>query len=161
MNDLERLVIEAACTRLIHAYCRFIDFGEAGRVGDLFSVDGVWEGADRPMEGRAAIVAGFAPLSSSTRRVMRHLCTNVTIDVVDADEARGLTYWVNYRGRLGHDEALPVPSGPPAFAGEYHDRFIRTADGWRIAHRKANVAFANQRPSPPASPPTMHESIVT
>jgi hypothetical protein len=143
MDDLERLVIEAACTRLIHDYCRFIDFGEASRVGELFVIDGIWEGANGAMTGRPAIVAGFAPLDRSSTRVMRHLCTNVTVDVEDRDEARGLTYWVNYRGRRGQDATLPVPSGPPAFAGEYRDRFVRTADGWRIAHRTASVCFAN------------------
>jgi hypothetical protein len=25
--------------------------------------------------------------------------------------------------------------------GDYHDRLVRTADGWRIAHRRATAAF--------------------
>jgi hypothetical protein len=147
MDDLERLLIESACTRLVHEYCRRIDFGEGGRVAELFTDDGVWEGAGSPMRGTPAIRDGFAPLERSGAPLMRHLVTNVTIDVVDPDTATGLTYWINYRGKRSADDTGPVPSGPPRFAGEYRDRFVRTPDGWRFAHRQASVTFAN----PPAT----------
>lgn len=155
MDDLARLVAEASCLRLVHDYCRLIDLGEAARVHELFTPDGVWEGTDSRMEGHAAIEAGFAPLDRIPAMVMRHHVTNAVVDVVSDDEAVGFAYWVNYRGRRTEDggaggaPAVPPTSGPPRFTGEYRDRFVRTTDGWRIAHRHATVTFANPTPRRP------------
>src|SRR5262245_17290837 len=132
MDDLARLLIERTCERLVADYARFVDFGEASRIADLFAADGVWESGDLKMVGRDAVRAGFARREGVTRRVSRHVCTNVAIDVLDADQARGLSYLINYRHdrRDGDDAAAPAPSGHPKFVGEYHDRFVRTPEGW-------------------------------
>jgi hypothetical protein len=143
MEDLARLLIEHACGRLITDYARFVDFGEAARIADLFTADGVWEGDGLRMEGRDAIRAGFARRQGVTRRVSRHVCTNVTIDVVGADEAHGLCYLINYRfdRSAGDDPTAPAPAGHPKFVGEYRDRFVRTPEGWRFAHRACTLTF--------------------
>jgi hypothetical protein len=143
MDALARLLIERACERLIVDYARFVDFGEASRIAELFTEDGVWESEGLRMEGRSAIREGFARREGVRRRVSRHVCTNVAVDVVSADEARGLCYLVNYRfdRREGDDPAAPVPAGAPKYVGEYHDRFVRSAEGWRFAHRSCTLGF--------------------
>lgn len=154
MDDLERLLAERACERLIVDYCRFVDFGEASRIADLFTEDGTWEGPEALMAGRDEIRAGFLRREGVTRRVSRHVCTNVAIDVVADDEAVGLCYLVNFRhdrqeGATG-DGAGVVPADVPKFVGEYHDRFRRTAEGWRLAQRRFDLAFL--RPSRASAP---------
>jgi hypothetical protein len=52
MDDLERLLAERACERLIVEYCRLVDFGEAARIADLFTEGGVWSGVDLVLDGR-------------------------------------------------------------------------------------------------------------
>jgi len=143
MDDLERLLIERRCERLVFDYAAFVDFGEASRIADLFALDGVWEGEGIRMEGRDAIRNGFSRRQGVTRRVSRHVCTNVRIDVLGDDEARGVSYLINYRfdRREGDDPALPAPAGHPKFVGEYRDRFVRTPEGWRFAHRDCRLAF--------------------
>jgi hypothetical protein len=143
VDDLARLLIERACERLVVDYARFVDFGEASHIADLFTADGVWESGDLRMVGRDAIRAGFARREAVARRVSRHVCTNVAVDVIGADDARGLSYLINYRHdrRDGEDAAAPAPSGHPKFVGEYHDRFVRTPDGWRFAHRICGLTF--------------------
>jgi hypothetical protein len=153
MDDLERLLAERACERLIVDYCRFVDFGEASRIADLFTEDGTWEGPDLVMAGREDIRAGFLRREGVVRRVSRHVCTNVGIDVLSADEAVGLCYLVNYRydrkeAAVG-DEAA-VPSDVPKYVGDYHDRFRRTAEGWRFAERRFDLAFV--RPTRASAP---------
>lgn len=143
---LERLLDERACERLVIDYTHLVDSGEAARIADLFTADGVWEADQIRMDGRDAIRAGFGARQGVKRRTSRHVCTNVAITLHGADEATGLSYLVNYR----HDSTtgtaeLPAPVGHPKFVGEYHDRFVRTPDGWRIAHRRCTLAFVRAR----------------
>jgi ketosteroid isomerase-like protein len=143
---LNRLLDERACERLVIDYTHLVDFGEAARIADLFTEDGVWEAEGVRMDGRDAIRAGFGARQGVTRRTSRHVCTNLAITLTGADEATGISYLVNYR----HDSPtgtaeLPAPAGHPKFVGEYHDRFVRTADGWRIAHRRCTLSFVRAR----------------
>ena len=145
-DALSRLLDERACERLVTDYTHLVDFGEAARIADLFTEDGIWEADQLRMEGRDAIRAGFGARQRVARRTSRHVCTNVAITLTGPDEATGLSYLVNYRhdSRTGEAE-LPAPIGPPKYVGEYHDRFVRTADGWRIAHRRCTLAFVRTR----------------
>ena len=138
MNDSERALIERECTKLIVAYTHLIDFGEGARVVDLFTPDGVWESPENKMEGADAISAGFGT-RQGMQRTSRHVCTNVAIDVVSADEATGVSYFSLYR----HDGERkgPAPLDGPVMIGQYRDRFVRTADGWRIRQRHASATF--------------------
>ena len=126
MDDLERLLAERACERLIVEYCRRVDFGEAARIADLFTEDGVWSGVDLVLNGREEIREWFVRRQALERRVSRHICTNVAVDVVSPDEAQSVCYLVNYR----HDR---------------RDAFRRTPDGWRFTRRHVDVAFVRRR----------------
>lgn len=145
-HALQQLLDERACERLVLDYTRFVDFGEAARIAELFTPDGVWESVDVRMDGRDAIRAGFLARQGVARRTSRHVCTNIAITLEAADEARGLSYLINYR----HDSSTgvaerPAPVNHPKFVGEYHDRFVRTADGWRFVHRRCDVTFLRLR----------------
>ncbi len=136
-----RLADERACERLITRYTHLVDFGEAPAIADLFTADGVWRTDEFAMRGRDEIRAGFERRQGVTRRLSRHVCTNMLIDV-DGDTATGLCYLVNYRHDSGTGEAeRPSPADVPKFVGEYRDRFVRTPDGWRFAERYCEMAF--------------------
>lgn len=150
MNDLERVLAERACERLIADYSRLVDFGSAGQIADLFTEDAVWRGTDLRLEGREEIRAWFQRREGVTRRVSRHVCTNVAVDVLSDTEAASLSYLINYRhDRREGDTSLPVPADHPKYMGELHDRFRRTPDGWRFSQRFVDIAFLRSR-TPPA-----------
>lgn len=142
MDDIQRMLIERECERLINQYCLFVDFGEASRIAELFTEDGWWENESIRMEGREGIRRNFSHRQGVTRRTSRHLCTNVLIDVVDEDHATGVCYLINYRhdSRSGEAE-YPAPSDAPKFVGEYRDTFVRTSEGWRFATRHCDITF--------------------
>jgi nuclear transport factor 2 (NTF2) superfamily protein len=145
MDAIERLLVERACERLIVEYARRIDFGEADRIADLFTEDGCWEGTDLVLSGRDAIHEWFETRGRLTRRVSRHVCTNVAVEALSATEARSLSYMVNYRfDRPEGSTESPVPAGPPKYVGELHDSFRLTDEGWRFTSRRVTVTF--QRP---------------
>jgi hypothetical protein len=146
MDDLERLLAERACERLIVEYSRLVDFGNAAMIADLFTEDGRWEGTDLVLDGREQIRDWFTQREGVTRRVSRHVCTNVGVDLLSADEAESVCYMINYRhDRHEGDTSLPVPAEHPKYVGELHDRFRRTPDGWRFASRRVEVAFIRTR----------------
>ncbi len=146
MDDLERLLAERACERLIMEYCRRVDFGNASGIADLFLPEGRWEGTDLVLDGQDEIRRWFTDREQLTRRVSRHLCVNVMVDVLSPDEAESLCFLVNYRhDRREGDRSSPVPMEVPKYLGELHDRFRRTPDGWRFAERRVEVAFVRRR----------------
>jgi hypothetical protein len=146
MDELARLLAERDCERLIVHYCRLVDFGNAAQIADLFCEDGEWRGVDLHLQGRDQIRAWFSEREQLTRRVSRHICTNVAVDLVSDDEAESLCYMVNYRHDSRDAEPqLPVTLEVPKFVGELHDRFRRTADGWRFQSRTVELSFVRRR----------------
>jgi ketosteroid isomerase-like protein len=140
------MLVERSCERLIMEYSRLVDFGEAAAVADLFTEDARWEGTDLVLSGREEIRAWFEKREAVTRRVSRHVFTNVTIDVLSETEAKGLSYMINYRhDRQEGDEAMPVVMEVPKWMGEAHDAFRLTDDGWRFASRRVVPAFMRAR----------------
>ncbi len=146
MDELQRLLAERACQRLIVEYCRLVDFGKAAGIADLFTDDGQWEGVELMLTGREEIREWFTRRQNVTRRVSRHVCTNVAVAVLSENEAESLCYLINYRhDRVEGDTGLPVPAEVPKYIGDLYDQFRLTPDGWRFARRRVAVAFARHR----------------
>jgi ketosteroid isomerase-like protein len=140
LDAIETMLIERACARLVSEYCHLVDHGQASKVADLFTDDGFWSSPETALNGRAEIERGFGRREQNRRRMSRHICSNLLIEVLDETTARGVVYLTLYR----HDgeEGLPAsPVGLPAFIGEYRDEFQKTAEGWRFKRRetRANV----------------------
>ena len=149
MDELARLLAERECERLIVRYCTLVDFGNAAQIADLFCEDAEWRGVDLHLRGHDQIRSWFTEREQLTRRVSRHICTNVAVDLVSEDEAASLCYMVNYRHDSRDAEPqLPVTLEVPKFVGELHDRFRRTADGWRFQSRTVEVSFVRRRAAP-------------
>ncbi len=141
-NDaLAELLDERAIHKLMTEYTRFVDFGEAGAIAELFTDDGVWDGPGVRMAGKDEVRRFFGERAAVTRRTSRHVITNIAIELTGPDTAVALSYLINYRHDSGGEVVLPVPAGHPKYVGEYHDRFLRTADGWRFAERVFTNTF--------------------
>ena len=144
MNATERIEIEHACERLFTSYCHYVDHGQAERIAELFSEDGVWRPPEVTMEGQEQLRKGFGQRQSNTGRMSRHVCNNLLIDVIDADHAEGTVYLTLYR-HDGEPDRRVSPLESPEMVGEYRDRFVRTPEGWRIAHREIEVNFLRRK----------------
>jgi hypothetical protein len=138
MDDLQRVAIEAACSRLVAQYAQLADLAEPGAAAELFLDDGVWELAGTRLAGREAIrsnsVAGRQQFAG---RVTRHVCANVVITALDEERAEGTTYFLFFASDAATGD--PLHFGAPSTIGVYRDRFIRAAEGWRIAHRRVEL----------------------
>ncbi len=142
MDDAERLVAERACEALITAYTHLVDdFGERASVADIFTEDGVWESDEARLEGRDKMRAFFG--RPEPGRKTRHVSSNIAVRVTEPDTAEGLSYFTLYR-YVGEKPRVPDLDNQPTILGHYTDRFVRTAEGWRIAHRRADVGFVRR-----------------
>jgi hypothetical protein len=141
MTDLERMLIERACERLVVEYCHFVDHGEASKIAGQFTEDGIWTSRENTMSGRNEIEAGFRRREAATRRRSRHVCTNLLVRVLDENTAEGVVYLTLYR-HDDPDESPVRPSDIPDIVGEYRDRFVRTDEGWRFQRREIAVDFS-------------------
>ena len=146
-DEIERLLAERSCERLMLEYARCVDGGRASGIADLFTEDGEWIGADgRGMHGRAEMVAAFTAREGLSRRQSRHVMTNVLVDIEGPDTARGIAYLINFRHDARGDEAAhPAPADHPKFVGDYHLTFRRVDGRWRIATLRFDLAFLRQR----------------
>jgi uncharacterized protein (TIGR02246 family) len=144
MDDLQKLLIERACERLVTEYCHYVDHGEAARIADLFTEDGVWTGGQVVMKGREQLAAGFAQRQANAERMSRHVCQNFLCRVLDENTAEGVVYLTLYRHDGDPARRFSSLQGQPELVGEYRDRFVRTSEGWRIAERHTHVSFLRE-----------------
>ena len=148
-NAAERIEIERACERVIHAYSRALDVGEMSEAADYFAENGSFA---RPMapgqviEGREAIRAAL--LTRPKTLLTKHLATNVMIDVVSRDEARGLSYLTMISTTPGDGSAPHISAGPVYF-GEIKDRFVREGGEWKILERRGSIQMKFFGPAAP------------
>ena len=129
MTPDERRAAEHDCARLIALYANLNDDARWDDVAALYAEDGVMfrpTAPDAGVEGRAAILAAF---KARPARTTRHVCSNVVIDVESENSARGTSAMLLFTG-----EGAPL-------VGSFHDRFVRTAEGWRFAERRGSLLF--------------------
>lgn len=139
MDTVERLAARIECEELLNRYGFLIDGGKASRVAEIFTEDGIWESNSAVVRGAEAIDAWMLVREQQRERESRHIVTNVSIDVVDESTAYGHCYVFEFRSDIAGSELRPEVE--PAVIGDYRDDFVRTADGWRIAHRRVEIAF--------------------
>lgn len=135
MTEIERLLIEQACTRLQTLYCIHADNCDIDAFTDLFSKDGSVAVPEYPaFVGHVAIRASMQGLAD-LGVTMRHVMSNNLIDVKSDDYATGICYLTAYGSSAPADASGSRPMEQPGTIGHYKDEFIRTAQGWRFKSR--------------------------
>ena len=140
MNEMEQLLAERACEALIIRYTHLVDFGPGVEVADLFTPDGVWASGEGTYEGADALRGFFGRDRGHNKS--RHVNSNTAVSV-SGDTAEGLSYFTLYR-YTEEKPRVPDLDEQPVILGEYRDNFVLTEDGWRIAHRQADVGFVRR-----------------
>lgn len=126
------------CTQLVTDYAFYRDRPDAEGVANLFTEDAVFHLMGAKFEGRSAIRERVA--AGIGGPVFRHMMSTVNIRV-DGASATGVSYVTVYQGVAGD---TPQSMAQPMAIGEYHDRFVRTKSGWKIAERNFVPVFLSQ-----------------
>ena len=130
--------IEDACTDLVLDYAIHRDRLDADSYAKLFAADAVLSVLDDRFVGRDAIHERL--VESRGKETTRHLMSTIRITVEDEENATGISYVRIYASPAGD---LPMTAAQKV-VGEYHDRFVRTADGWKISERKFVPVFMEE-----------------
>lgn len=136
MNDLEQLLIEQACTRLVNEYVRRIDTIDTMKGYELFTDDCqlILRNRSKTFNGRKEyehIAQNQKDGQHTGKYLQRHIVSGIMIDVKDSDHASGSCLVLLYRSKWD------LANGPsPVLAPEmfhWHDEFVRTPDGWKYS----------------------------
>jgi len=140
LSAAERIEIERACERIVHAYSRALDLGDMDAAADLFAENGSMA---RPMapeqviQGREAVRASL--LTRPRTLLTRHLATNVMIDVESRDSAHGISCLTMIATTPPTDAKPPFVSGGPIYFGEFKDRYVREHGAWKFLERRGSI----------------------
>ncbi|MGW0940123.1 nuclear transport factor 2 family protein [Streptomyces sp. NPDC002666] len=140
----DRVEIEALRSELTDA----VMMRDFGRVAALFTPRGVmrWPHIDKEFTGRDQIRAGV----EWGQGLWEFFVQNVHPGVIrlDGDTATGRAY-IHEFGRM-HDGASHLNYAL------YHDRYLRTPDGWRFSERVYEVRYLDSAPLTGSPPPATH-----
>lgn len=139
MDEKDRLLIEEACKRAMVGYCVHADHNDAEAFANVFAEDGAWvQGGGEEVRGRAALAQYIR--NKSAKGLTRHFMTNMLVDVIDENRAKGVAYVMAIRDKDFEGKGLGKLQ-PPNGVSEYQDEFVRTKDGWRISRRRTVALF--------------------
>lgn len=137
MNPTETMIIEWACEKLCRRYNIHSDLSDFEALGALFTEDALFIRPTMPdveFKGRTEIVAAFNKRPPIT---VQHQINNCIVEVLSPREATGICM-LSFLMAAGTDQPLPRIGGPIHF-GEFSDRFVLTADGWKFAERRGRM----------------------
>ncbi len=139
-NAIQQILDRQAITDGLHWYVKWVDLNRVDKQVQIFADDGkinFSEGDDNWTQGRANIEALIHPLVQ-LYSATHHYITNVEIEFDGADAARSQCYlhaW--HRPVDGSDDFV--------LYAQYHDRWARTGEGWRIKERRLKTAGTEGR----------------
>lgn len=129
---VQELEDQIAIQRVITDYSAYLDARDYDGYVGLFTEDGVWANGETRREGqdeiRAMLTGLFGEVPEDFVNTSSfHQISNFEIDV-DGDEATAKSRFIFVmRGEGG------APTNE--LSGQYHDRLVRTEQGWKIAER--------------------------
>jgi hypothetical protein len=137
MTDLQILIDERDIRNVAFRYCRALDTKDWALLDEVFLPDSTAE------LGTPTTLVGIDAIRGRIRTALEHLDDSQHLVgnheiAVAGDEARHRCYLQAQHVRAG-------ATGGPNYivAGRYEDRLVRTADGWRIAHRTLTVMWTD------------------
>jgi ketosteroid isomerase-like protein len=131
--EIRAILDERAINRLVLDYAQAVDRLDKKLLRRVFSADAVLEGPGWRFEGIAQICSIF-PIMRDSFVSSWHATHQQTIEL-DGDQASGETYCAGrhlQKGGYVENQVLTMII-------RYQDRFVRTADGWRMSFRKEIV----------------------
>ncbi|ONH60422.1 hypothetical protein CcI49_11350 [Frankia sp. CcI49] len=131
-----------SCRELIVAFAHHLDHREFDQVAALFSEDGVWVRHGEHLAGRTQIHDLL--LRRPANQVERHVMTTMRVTQRSATRCDAVSYVMIFRSDRG--SVPPAVVAGPSAVGEFHDRFLLTAEGWKFTHRSSESVFVIQPP---------------
>ena len=139
MSEIQELFDRQEITDVMHSYCRFVDLNLPEKQVECFTID-----AAADYYGGTELVGRGAILEMLQEALTRftatcHTLSNIEISFDSPNTANSISYVQAWHRK---------PSGPEddyEVRGQYHDRWLKTEERWRISYRK----FLTMAATPP------------
>ncbi len=139
MDEDRRRAIEWDCTRTLTRFINALDARDYETMAGLMAENGVWV---RPGGNAVGPDGLFEAMKDRPRDlVVRHVISNVAVEVIDEDNATGITYLTVYRHHGPPPESGPAPLAGVHMVGVSHNRLVREGGGWRISEKRTSRTF--------------------
>ena len=127
--------------RLKYRYLRFLDQKLFDEMREVFTPDATarYSGGHYSFDGVEAIIDFLKESMGSEGFLSSHRCHHPEIDITGPDTATGIWALEDTVIIEEHDISLRG-------AAFYEDEYVRTADGWRIAHTGYRRSFEEMHP---------------
>ncbi len=122
---------ELAIRRLVDTYVDGVNRRDGATWGATWAEDATWGLAGRELTGREAIVAFWSAAMARYTELVQLAPNGVVMPGEHEDSATGRWYILE-QGRLTDGTEMSM-------AAVYHDRYVRTPDGWRFARRELEL----------------------
>lgn len=137
-RDTERSIEWDCGQTLLRFYDAFDSWDYAGMVA-LCTEDVIWHRAGKVLQGRAEIVAELQRRPAA--QTIRHVVTNLLVDVRDGDHANARLYLMAFRHEGASQRPVPAPMQLPALFLVVTARLSREGAGWLIAEQVMQREF--------------------
>ena len=144
MSEIQELFDRQEITDVMHSYCRFVDLNLPEKQVECFTIDATadYYGGNE-LVGRGAILEMLQEALTRFTATC-HTLSNIEISFESPNTANSISYVQAWHRK---------PSGPEddyEVRGQYHDRWLKTEEGWRISYRKfLTMAATPPRPDAP------------
>lgn len=141
-----RRELEADCERVVLSVYRHLDEFDYARLVELFAPDGVWQREGRELKGRAQILANLE--QRPRNQVVRHLITNLIVDIAPPAGARVTGYNTAYRALETAPDVVPVEIDAPLGLWVLRAELVSFRDLWLITDLRQvqQFKFAPRQP---------------
>jgi hypothetical protein len=141
LSPLEELQIRSEIKQLVDNYAVYRDNWDSKGYASLFTENGKLTLYGTTVEGRTAIQKRVDDADHKGRYI--HVMTTSQITIVDNNNATGIQYASVYSitPTVAFKEEETVPLKGPRMIGRYFDKYVRTAEGWKIAERRLVPSF--------------------
>ena len=143
LTETEARNAELACHALAIEYAEIVDAQDYARLPEIFAEDAAFIRPANPQEairGVDNIIASF--VARPRNRLTHHIMSNVRVRLETPDTAVGTCRVLLYTSDVSEPQ---TPEGRKVatkqLMGTYHDRYVRTKDGWRFAERRGGISF--------------------
>jgi hypothetical protein len=134
--------IEWDCAQVLTRFFNAFDEWHYDDMARMFAPDGVWHRAGKALQGAAIMEALNA---RSRTQCVRHVVTNISIDVAD-DTSAGFTLYVTAYMHDSGEKSTSLPTiRAPYLLLTVPGRMVRVAEDWKIATMSMNRVFEFER----------------
>ncbi len=143
LSESEIRNAQQACEALAIEYAEIVDAQDYERLSEIFAQDATFGRSatpDETLHGLENIIASFT--SRPRNRLTHHVTSNIRVRMETPTTASGTCRVLLFTSDTSEPQTAEGRKvAPKQLMGTYHDRYIRTDDGWRIAERRGGISF--------------------